>query len=179
VIESDEYRELKITVADKLDEFLQRRISKLEQLLGIQPVVPEIVIPIPELAKGGVVPMECKPATINPEFEAATKDMFESVKKHDQVPEKQEEKFKVHSITAEDKSLSSYPAKKDKRIKTPSNMIEADIRRMYIDEEKDRKTIAEFYGVSEGKINNFLYLHDIKRKKAPKPDKQPEETERP
>jgi exopolyphosphatase/pppGpp-phosphohydrolase len=96
-----------------------------------------------------------------------------------QVPEKQEEKFEVHSITAEDKSLSSYPAKKDKRIKTPSNMIEADIRRMYIDEEKDRKTIAEFYGVSEGKINNFLYLHDIKRKKAPKPDKQPEETERP
>ncbi|MDF2907971.1 MAG: hypothetical protein K0R34_3292 [Herbinix sp.] len=112
-----------------------------------------------------------KPATVNPEFEAATKDMFESVKKPESDP--LEEKLKAvlqdeaKKIEAPEKSQGKYPA-------------EADVRKMYVEENRDRKYIANHYGISESKVNNYLFLHDIKRKatKASKPA-EPEETERP
>jgi hypothetical protein len=128
-----------------------------------------------------------KPAIINPEFEAAVQAMEQSHKKPDTVEAKLADIIQGEAKKIEDKpiipetSLDKYPAKKDKRVKTPSNMIEADVRRMYVEESRDRKYIADHYGISESKINNYLFLHDIKRKptKASKPAKQPDETERP
>jgi hypothetical protein len=126
-----------------------------------------------------------KPATINPEFEKAVQEMEQSTKKQDQDP--LEEKLKVvlqdeaKKIEAPEKSQDKYPApKQNKRVKTPENMVEADVRKMYVEENRDRKYIADYYGISESKVNNYLFLHDIKRKatKASKPA-EPEETERP
>lgn len=148
-----------------------------------------------------------KPATINPEFEAAVQDMVESAKKQkesDPVEDKltvilQEQAKRIENKQdneemppkeafdtlredykqakeiehLSDKSMDKYPAKKD--IKTPPNMNEADIRRLYVDEGKDRKWIANYYGITESKVNNYLYLHDIKRQ----PSRKPAETERP
>ncbi len=169
-LNNNQYNRVIEILLNVFDLFQMEDAKELEQLLGLVPVA-------------GVDCSSQKSVTV------VTNCNGETAIVPDQVPEKPAEKFEVQSITAEDKqepedkSLDMYPAKKDKRVKTPPNMTEADIRRMYIDEGKDRKYIANYYGVSEGKINNFLYLHDIKRKKAErhpdKPDKQPEETERP
>ena len=95
--------------------------------------------------------------------------------------QKESKKFEDKPIIPEE-SPDKYPAKKDKRVKVPENMLEADVRRMYIDEGKDRKYIANHYDISESRVNNYLFLHEIKRKptKASKTKaKQPAEMECP
>lgn len=156
----DNYNGIKSILIATFKGYLNVQTVKLEQLLGITPKI------------------------VNPEFEAAIRGMEQSIKK----PEPLEDKLKAvlqdeaKLIESPDKSIDKYPAKQDKRVKTPSNMVEADIRRMYVDEGRDRKYIAGHYGISESKVNNYLFLHDIKRKPvklSKKSEKQPEETERP
>ena len=83
-------------------------------------------------------------------------------------------------VAPEDESLSKYPApKRDGHRKYPENMTVEAVRKMYIDEGKNRKAIAEYFGVKESTVNNFLFLHDIRRtkRKSKKPD--PDDKERP
>jgi hypothetical protein len=161
LIKPEAIQRMKEVAIGSISEYLSERSVELEKLLGIH--------------KPGLI--------INQDFEKAVQEMEQSVKKLDPL----EEKLKVvlqdeaKKIEAPEKSQDKYPAKKDKRVKTPENMNEADVRRMYVEENRDRKYIANHYGISESKVNNYLFLHDIKRKatKASKPEKQPEETERP
>jgi hypothetical protein len=159
-LSAEQYRRLYNSVRSTLNQFLSENVIKLEKLLGIR-----------------------KPATANLVFEKAVQEMEQSVNIVDVVEEKlkvvlQDEAKKIESP---DKSQDKYPApKQNKRVKTPENMVEADVRKMYVEENRDRKYIADHYGISESKVNNYLFLHDIKRKatKASKPA-EPEETERP
>lgn len=142
--------------------------AELEQLLGVQQktLSPEMKVAITD---------------------AASKESDETGKSHchmcepDPVEEKlkrilQDEAKRVES----DKSLDKYPApKRDRRKKYPENMTEDVVRRMYIDEGKSKKEIAEHFGVKESTVNNYLYLRGISRhkRKSKKPDS--DEKERP
>lgn len=136
------------------------RVKELKQLLGIQQVPV-----IPKLASEATIPG--KPAIVNPDFDKAVNEMIASVKKSATLPE-------------EIKSLDKYPAKRDGRKKYPENMTENVVRKMYVDEGKSKKEIADYFGVKESTVNNYLYLRGISRRKNKK-DKpaEPEEKERP
>jgi transposase-like protein len=141
-----------------------------------------------------------KPTRLNPEFEKEVQEMEQSSKsttgtisenkdvsgtiESDPAMEKltgilQKEAEKTEA-PHEDKSSEKYPAPKtDKRRKYPENMTEEVVGRMYRDEEKSMAQIAEHFGVKSSTVNNFIYLHGLKRTSKKQPEKQPEETERP
>lgn len=144
--------------------------AELEQLLGVQQktLSPEMKVAITD---------------------AASKESDETGKSHchmcepDPVEEKlkgilQDEAKRIES----DKSLDKYPApKKDGRKKYPENMTIEAVQKMYIDEGKTKKEIAEYFGVKESAVNNFMYLKGISRRKgkSKKSDKKSDEKERP
>ena len=173
VLSPEKMQKLREAVVTEIILARNKKTAELEQLLGIR-----------------------KPATINPEFDAATKDMFDAVKKTDPVEdklteilqaeadriEKPTEKFEVSSITAEDKSLEKYPAKKRKRAEYPEGMTVENVRKMYIDQGMKINDLAIHFKVPYAKMSNFItrnHLHRVNYQKSDKPDKQPEETERP
>lgn len=73
------------------------------------------------------------------EFEAAVQDMVQSTKKPD-------------------------PVKENPVLKHPL-MTEEEVKRLYQDEGKSMKEIAEYFGVTKSNVNNFIYLHKLARKK--------------
>lgn len=141
IIENDEYKELKEVIENKLGEFIQQRTDNLKQLLDHHQSTP--------------IDSETKTAA-DKEIKQAINNIFGT---------------EIISIPSdswnapEDKSLSKYPApKRDKRKKYPENMTENVVRKMYVDEGKSKKEIAEYFGVKESTVNNFLYLKGIRRK---------------
>ncbi|HBI73629.1 MAG TPA: hypothetical protein DDY59_10605 [Lachnospiraceae bacterium] len=109
-----------------------------------------------------------KPAVINPEFEKAVQEM-EQQKKPDPVEDKLAEII--------DKQVQEL---KDK----PEMTLEA-VTKLYIEEGKTYREMAEYFGVNKSNINNFIYknhLSELKQKHdcgyAKKP-KQPDKKERP
>ena len=139
--------QLKQHIIATMETAKKNKLAELEQLLGVQQSVPQVP-KIPKLAPG--TEMILAPST-------------DGVVKHDRV-------------VPEDKSLSKYPApKKDGRRKYPENMTVEVVRKMYVDEGKTKKQIAEYFGLKESSVNNFIYLHGISRhkRKSKKPDKEP------
>lgn len=69
-----------------------------------------------------------------------------------------EEKLKV-ILEEESKVIKSTP-----KIKSKPEMTIPDVKRMYHDENKTLKEIAEFYGVKKSAVNNFVYRNGLARK---------------
>lgn len=166
VLVPDDVEKIQEFALKSAEKYLTIKEAELEKLLGI-----------------------CKPAAINPEFEAATKDMFESVKKKpDPVEDKltgilQEEAKKIEA-PKEDKSLDKYPAtkKRGRQADYPEGMTKDTVQKMYQDEGKTINELAKHFGIPYSKMSNFItrnHLHRTSNQKTDKPDKQPEETERP
>lgn len=168
VLSPEKMKELRESVVHAIMQIRDEKAAELEKLMGIR-----------------------KPATINPEFEAAVQEMEQSSKKKpDPVEEKlseilqaEAERIEGKSEPPEDKSLSKYPPNKRKP-KLSEDLLE-DIRRMYVDEGKTAREIAEVYKVKPNDVSNFIAKHKLNRRSydksisTPKPDKQPEEKECP
>ena len=84
----------------------------------------------------------------------------------------------------EDKSLGKYPPAKRKP-KLSDDLL-SEICRMYIDEGKTAKEIAEIYKVKPNDVNNFVAKHKLRRRSydksigsKPELPKQPDEKESP
>lgn len=176
--------DIKNTVLKEIQKVRDEKAAELEQLLRIQPIPA-----IPTLAQD--VSIKCDPyghvTILPPDPRAATKDMFQPVKKQ---PDPVEEKFEVHSITAEDKqepvdkSLEMYPAKKrGRQADYPEGMTRDVVKKMYIDDGMTINAISKHFCVPYAKASNFITKHKLARshndKSDKQPDKQPEETERP
>jgi hypothetical protein len=87
------------------------------------------------------------------------------------VPDPVEESPVKVTQNTQEKNKESHPT-----VGGSHPMMEKDVRRMYLEEEMNRKQIAEYYGVKESTVNNFLFNHDITRRK-PKAEKQPDDKE--
>jgi DNA-binding transcriptional regulator YiaG len=120
VLSPEKMQELRENVVIAIMKTRNEKTAELEKLMGIR-----------------------KPATTNPEFEAAVQDMEKSTK----VVQKPDP---VEVI--------------DDKPKKPIMTIE-DVRRMYQDENMSMKDISEYYGVSKSVINNFIYMNKLARKK--------------
>jgi len=117
-----------------------------------------------------------KPATINPEFEAAVQDMVKSKDKPIIIkPTMDEQELppltktpqtlqgkKILDKGAEQSdtvfSVAAAPAKPEMNV--------TDVRRMYQDENKSMAQIAEFFGVTKSMVNNFIYQNKLARNKV-------------
>lgn len=138
VLSPDKMQELKENVVIAIMRTRDEKAAELEKLMGLR-----------------------KPATINPEFEAAIQKMEQSSKVHcdpDAVVKNDDktvsQKDKVAPVKVETVPLKKHPL-----------MTVEDVRRMYQDENKSMKEIAEYYGVSKTVINNYIYVHKLARKK--------------
>ena len=78
-------------------------------------------------------------------------------------------------ITGEEIIKTDSPERKS-RSRYPENMTVETVTRMYVAEGKNRREIADYFGVKESTVNNFLYLHGIRRNKR---EKKPDEKECP
>jgi DNA-binding transcriptional regulator YiaG len=167
------------------------KTTELEQLLGIQPV-----------------PEKRKPATNNPEFEAATKDMFDAVRKPEQAIINPEFENAAQEMDQQNKQpdpvedkMTEIIQKQEQEIKStplpgptepgynpkkgvhprrlPEAMTVEEVTRLRYKEHKSPKEIAEHFGIKTSAVSNFIFNHDIAHGRSKKADKQPEETERP
>jgi hypothetical protein len=157
------------------------KAAELEQLLGIQPV-PEKVV-----TKKNCLTGETAVEQVHPEVKVRTEFASVAIRESaDAVADTlagilQEEAKRIEA--PDNKSLGKYPP--DKRPPKLSDDLYPDIKRMYMDENKQAKEIAEHYNVDVKYVNAFLAKHKLRRKmydksiSTPKPAKQPEETERP
>lgn len=161
------------------------KTAELEQMLGIQQVpvttITKKFIPTGE-QHVEVIPApvqgKCKPAIINPEFEAVPKSELDPIEeKLSEILQREEDRISG----AADKSLDKYPAKKGKKSTYPDNMTEELIRKMYVEQGMTQKDIANYFGVKRTKVNTFLQKYKLFRGSYNKKDKpaEPEETERP
>jgi predicted XRE-type DNA-binding protein len=98
-----------------------------------------------------------KPATINPVFEAAVKEMVNFAKDHNEV-DPVEEKLTV-ILQEETEKIEDKPM-----------MIVEDVKHMYLDEGKTQGEIAEYYGVKKPVVNNFLQKNKLFRGSYKKDD---------
>lgn len=102
-----------------------------------------------------------KLAIINPEFEAAVQDMEKrnmAELKAKVQPDPVEVKF-AEIIQKQEKDIKDKPAKK------PTLNI-PDVRRMYQEEDKPMKDIADYFGVTKSVVNNFIYDNHLGKKKV-------------
>ena len=89
-----------------------------------------------------------KPAIINPEFKKAVQEMEQSNK--DQVADKLSEILQTESDRIS--------------VKPPLNELEIEnVRRMYHDEAKTMKEVAEYYGVPKARLNSYITRHNLRR----------------
>ena len=132
-LDSDECKELKSSLEAKLNDFMQRRIIRLEQLLGIR-----------------------KPAIINSEFEAAIRGMEQSHKKQDPVEEKLSGILQEEAKKIEDKPV---PLKPSEILEAHA----AEIEHMYKIQMATVGSIAEKYGVKKTDVNYFLQKNKLFR----------------
>lgn len=66
-------------------------------------------------------------------------------------------------ISSADKSLDKYPAKKSKKSPYPDNMTPELVRKMYVDEGKTLKQVAEYFELKPSQVNGFLIKHKLFR----------------
>jgi len=160
--------QLKQHIIATMETTKKNKLAELEQMLGIQK---EEITVVKNCITGEEITVKDPVGATDKEIKQAINNIFGT---------------EIISIPSdswnapEDKSLSKYPApKRDKRKKYPENMTEDVVRRMYIDEGKSKKEIAEHFGVKESTVNNYLYLRGISRhkRKSKKPDS--DEKERP
>ena len=176
-LDVDNFEDLKGILEGTFKRYLLVQTVKLEQLLGIKPMIlnPEFeaaVLGMEEQHTEKMLVVETK----NAKCVVVQKDPVEA--KLADIFQKQAQEIQGEPIIPEDND--KYPAKpKDKRCKYPDNMNEESVGKMYRDERKSMVEIAEYFGVKKSTVNNFIYLHGLGRKKAEKPAKNPEETERP
>jgi hypothetical protein len=124
-----------------------------------------------------------KPAYINPSFEAAVQGMERSGKQLNVetkecvltgdksitvtiAPDSLEKKL-TSILQKETKRIVDRPVPKAEQPKQESKMglmTKEDVERMYIQENKTMKEIAEYYGVKKGDVNNFIYVNHLSRK---------------
>jgi hypothetical protein len=129
--------------------FRDDKTAELEQLLGIRD--PEPILPMFRL-DGSVDLDKLKEVVLAP-------DPVED---------------KLTEILQEEAKRIEQPEKKDNRKKYPENMTEEAVRKMYVDQGMKSPEIADYFGVPTKKVENFITIHKLSRKK-----KQPAETERP
>lgn len=75
-----------------------------------------------------------------------------------------------------DEIIKTDSSDRKSRSRYPENMTVETVTRMYVAEGKNRREIADYFGVKESTVNNFLYLHGIRRNKR---EKKPDEKECP
>lgn len=167
VLSPEKMEEFKRMILNAIYNARDEKTAELEKLMGLVPVIPTLpngaVIgivsqgkPLPHILPPDkpevVIPdpvAKRKPATVNPEFEAAVQDMVKS--KPQKLDKKQPEK--------------NEPEPKPKQETKLSVMNYDDVKRMYQDEGKSMKEIADHYGIKKGDVNNFIYLNHLSRKK--------------
>ncbi len=177
VLSPEKMQELKESAMIAIMGIRNEKETELQKLMGNRQVIPAhanggivsgiinadniktgVIIPDPEV----VNPMRGKPATINPEFEAAVQGMVESVK------------HKQKGSPQDDKSLDKYPAKKSKPSPYPENMTEDAVKELYINQGKTIQQVANHFGIPYAKANSFITGHKLHRNQQ-----KPAETERP
>jgi hypothetical protein len=176
--------ELNVIITEAVKEFLIIKQSELKQLLGLAPVVSQLTTgKILAVEEGKAISQYITPDT--PEViipDPLAEKLTEILHNEADRIEKPAEKFEVDSITAEDKSLSTYPAKGKKHSGYPEGMTKDVVSEMYLDKGMTINAIAKHFGIPYAKASNFITKYNLARshnKKPDKPDKQPEETERP
>ncbi len=178
VLTPEKMQELKDSVVSAINQTRDDKVKELEKLMGIR-----------------------KPATINPEFEAAVQGMVQSKDKPVVVvPAMDEAELPPVSKTPErlpgkkilgkgselDNAVFSVEDKPVPKTLTDDDL--EDVRRMYLDDGKTMKDIANHYGVTKNQINAYIQRYGLFRKNCKKDDgfldakiearqKQPAETE--
>ncbi len=100
------------------------------------------------------------PAKINPEFEAAVKDM-----------EQQYGRKEIQDAVKQVEEISSGSLSPTKKKGYPADMTDVAVRAMLM-EGKTNQEIADHFGVTKKQVESFIYTHKIQRAIL-------EETERP
>ena len=128
-------------ILDELHQVNKQHIYELEKLLGVEPK--EIIDPV---------------------------DKGHEEKAYTEAEEKQQDPI--------EKGLSEILKKESDRIggtpepqgspeqKGTREMTVEDVTRMYVAEDMTKKQIAAYYKISESKVNNFIFLKDIRKRKA-------------
>lgn len=157
VLSPEKMQELKGSAIDAIARTKDDKVKELERLM-------------PEFRK---------PATINPEFEAAVQGMVQSKDKPvvvvpamdeaelppvNKTPEKLPGKKILGKGSELDNAVFSVEDKPAARTLTDDNL--EDVRRMYQREGKSMKEIAEHYGVTKSVVNNFVYNKKLARSKV-------------
>jgi hypothetical protein len=155
-LEGDEYRELKGVVESNLNECMQKRITKLEQLLGIQK------------------PISIAIDTSSVSVDQVTEKLTEILKTEADLIE----------TLPEDKSLDKYPARKSRPDTYPADMTYESVKELYIDKGMKITEIANHFGVTYAKASGFISSHKLTRSRQEQPtqeklQKQPDDKERP
>ena len=128
VLSSEKMVEIKKMVVTSLTEARLTKEIELEKLMGIR-----------------------KPATLNPEFEAAVQGMI-----------------KEAPVAQEDQT--NKPVFRDPNPAAASELNYEDVRRMYIDEEKTQGEIAKHFNATKSQVNTFLQKNNLFRSNYKKAD---------
>jgi hypothetical protein len=128
VLSPEKMAEIKSLVVASLTEAKMTKEIELEKLMGIR-----------------------KPATINPEFEAAVQGMI-----------------KEAPVAKEDQT--SNPVFRDPNPAAAPELNYEDVRRMYIDEEKTQGDIAKHFKATKSQVNTFLQKNNLFRNNYKKAD---------
>ena len=145
VLGQEKMQELKESAMIAIMRTRDEKETELQKLMGKQPVIPAFGQEI-------VVHEKRKPATINPEFEAAVKEMVTSGKK------------KEHPDPKDEVVIPKKIAEKKPELNV------ADVKRMYHDEAKTMKEIAEYFGVKKEQVNSFIQKNNLQRTSYKKDD---------
>lgn len=156
VLTPEKMQELKDSVVSAINQTRDDKVKELEKLMGIR-----------------------KPATINPEFEAAVQGMVQSKDKPvvvvpamdeaelppvSKTPERLQGKKILGKGSELDNAVFSVEDKPVPKTLTEDDV--EDVRRMYQQEGKSMKEIAEHYGVTKSVVNNFVYNKKLARNKV-------------
>lgn len=138
VLTPEKMQELKENAIVAIMHTRDEKTAELEKLMGIR-----------------------RPATINPEFEAAVQEMVQSNQK---------------TSTYVDNTVTDPVGEKPEVVEdatAPRTLVYADlenIRRMYLDEGKTMKDIANHYGVTKNQVNAYIQRYGLFRKNCKKDD---------
>lgn len=134
VLSPDKLQKLREDIIVEVIRTRNDKSTELEKLLGIR-----------------------KPAIINPEFEKAVQEMVKPPFKADHI-------VKIDGIP---KYIDKEPEKEELpkcEPRPPLNELEVEnVRRMYHDEAKTMKEIAEYYGVTKTRMNSYISKYNLRR----------------
>ena len=128
VLSPEKMAEIKKMVVTSLAEARMTKEIELEKLMGIR-----------------------KPATVNPEFEAAVQDM-------------------IKEAPAAKADQTNKPVFRDPNPVAAPELNYEDVRRMYIDEEKTQGEIAKHFNATKSQVNTFLQKNNLFRSNYKKAD---------